>query len=100
MHTFRGVIFMPFVPLSLAGKIFEVKAKEESGFSGPQADKPLPLFEVQDLLANDAKVIDPIGVAEGKPCMILSIHTYSRPAIGLTRDLVSCAKDLAGGAPC
>ena len=44
MHTFRGVIFMPFVPLSLAGKIFEVKAQEESVFSGAQADKPLPLF--------------------------------------------------------
>ena len=44
MHTFRGVIFTPFVPLSLAGKIFEVKAQEESVFSGAQADKPLPLF--------------------------------------------------------
>lgn len=84
MCTLRWLIFTILVPISLAGNIFEAKAQEESVFSGPQADKPLPLFEVQDLLADDAKVIDPIGVAEGKPCMILFIHTYSQPAIGLT----------------
>ena len=99
MCTLRWLIFTILVPISLAANIFEAKAQEESVFSGPQADEPLPLFEVQDLLSDDEKVIDPIGVAEGKPCMILFIHKLSRPAIGLTRALVSSAKELAEDAP-
>lgn len=99
MHTFRWLIFATLVSLSLAFRISDVIAQEESVFSGPQADEPLPQFEVQDLLSDDEKVIDPIGVAEGKPCMILFIHTLSRPAIGLTRALVSYAKELSEDAP-
>lgn len=74
-------------------------SQEESPFSGPQPGETLTPFEVQDLLAEDEKRINPIESAEGGPCLVIFIHTLSRPAIGLTRTLTTAAEKLASDKP-
>jgi hypothetical protein len=74
-------------------------SQDEPPFSGPQPGEKLTPFVVQDLLAEDEKRINPIESADGRPCLIIFIHTLSRPAIGLTRTLTTAAEKLTSDKP-
>lgn len=94
MHQMKCFLFVAFTFATLLSPSDRCRAQDETPFSGPQPGEALSSFEVQELLADDEKLIQPIETADGQPCLIIFIHTLSRPAIGLTRTLTTAAEKL------
>jgi hypothetical protein len=99
MYQVNWILFVTITSAILLNASDRCRAQDEPPFSGPQPGEALSPFEVQDLLAEDEKRIQPIKTADGKPCLIIFIHTLSRPAIGLTRTLATAAEKLDDDKP-
>lgn len=65
---------------------------EDPIFSGPQPGEKLPGFTVKGVFGENAnKDFDPVQLADGKPTLIIFVHTRTRPAFGLTNAMMKYA---------
>lgn len=61
-------------------------------YSGPQPGEKLVPFQVIAVNGDQAgKQVDPIAATDGKPTLLIFVHSLSRPGVALTRGLTSYA---------
>jgi hypothetical protein len=61
---------------------------DDQVFSGKQAGEKLPPFKVQSVLGPQAgKEVEVIGEIKGKPCVIVFVHEFTRPALQLMKPI-------------
>ena len=60
--------------------------KKEEIFSGPQKGEKLPGFTLK-ITGEEEKELDIVKDAEGKPTLIVFVHTVTRPSVGMARIL-------------
>jgi tetrahydromethanopterin S-methyltransferase subunit B len=67
---------------------------EDPIFSGPQVGEKLPSFKVRGVYGDDAgKELDFVGIANGKPIVLIFVHDATRPSIAMTRVLTQYTID-------
>jgi hypothetical protein len=89
----RGVLGLLVTVLLLTLGV--ARADEENVFSGPQKGEKLTGFKVlgvHDDLAG--KELDLVARAEGKPLVLVFVHTPTRPSMAVTRVVTGYAKTL------
>lgn len=65
---------------------------EDPIFSGPQPGEKLPGLTVKGVHGEHAgEEFDPVGLAAGKPVLIIFVHALTRPAFGLTNAMMKYA---------
>lgn len=86
----RSLIFCLAVACSLQLAVAD-EAKKDPVFSGPQAGEKLAALPIVNALAEDAKKVDVVAEANGKPTLLIFFHKRTRPAFGLSNAVMRFA---------
>ncbi|MDA7977637.1 MAG: hypothetical protein MPJ50_02570 [Pirellulales bacterium] len=87
------------VPVLIIVSSSSAFGQDEEIFSGPQMGEVLPAFEFRAVVPGPTEAkpgdnIDLVQVAKGGPVALLFLHEFTRPAIGMTRGVMSYAGKL------
>ncbi len=95
MRSLLLVRALALIAFGLLGSQLTVCGAEEAVFSGPQPGEKLAAFEIAGVYDDLAgKTFDPVAEADGKPTLLVFVHSLTRPGIALTRGLTGYANSL------